>query len=125
LPKYKNQTSVKNVQSLSQLHDGVELKIYELLARKADDEQAAKYLQLAIQKSPGSLHLYDLLVRIYRKQRRYDEIHKLLDNAVLDTREKLKTRGLSDKRRGSLRRRLSAFEVRVASAKNRAMAKNA
>jgi hypothetical protein len=44
--------------------------IYETLASTANDDQAAKYLELAIRQSPTSLHLYDRLVRIYGRQRR-------------------------------------------------------
>lgn len=74
---------------LKRLHNGgvfiLETMAAEALARK-DFDGAIALLRRALVQRPSALHVYDKLVRIYGRLRRYNEIHTLLNTALSDPR---------------------------------------
>jgi hypothetical protein len=86
LPKIVNRRRLNQVNA-GRLHWSASSAILEELATTAPDSTAAEYLELAIRRSPGSVHLYDRLVKIYGRQRRYDRIVAILESGLAAARE--------------------------------------
>jgi len=109
LPSQRHRARVTDTIQTGAIHQSMSASILEELAKDANDnEQATIYLKHAIEQSPASLRLYDRLVRIYGRQRRYQQIHKLLEDGLASAKQK------------ELPRIVSGFEMRIAKAKERA-----
>ena len=62
-------------------HRSVKGRILEVIAADRQDEEAVQLFLLALEGQPTTMHLYDRLIRILGRLKRYESIHLLLEHA--------------------------------------------
>lgn len=119
LPKMANQRSITDVAMSVRFHASQVGSIYEALASISEADSATKYLEQAIQESPTRLHLYDRLVRIYGRHRRYEHIVPMLQCGLKYVRSRLTDSDVNSKQQTALKRAVAQFEARIECANRR------
>jgi len=80
LPKTINQASVYQLASSSRFHGSKKVEILGDLTDSVSAEDAIELLLLAVDDNPTTVHLYDKLVKLLGKIKRYESIHLILAN---------------------------------------------
>ncbi|WP_121626588.1 hypothetical protein [Poseidonibacter antarcticus] len=83
LPKKKNIGSNMSFASNVKFHKSKSIEILNQLTKNISVEDSIEILLLATANNPTSVHLYDKLVKLYGKIKKYDSIHILLSNAEI------------------------------------------
>jgi hypothetical protein len=81
LPKNIDKSSPLSLASNSRFHGSYKVAILSKITEGVSAEDAIEILMLATENSPTSVHLYDKVVKLLGKIKRYESIHLLLDSA--------------------------------------------
>jgi hypothetical protein len=80
LPSPKNRLHAL-IPDTAHYHSDRAVRILVELARHAPDEEAVRILLLAKDLRPSAVHVYDMLIRVLGRLKRYESIHLLLSDA--------------------------------------------
>lgn len=89
LPIDKNVIDFANSTSNIKFHKSKKVPILDLLAQNRNAEDAFEILLLAADGNSTSVHIYDKLIKLLGKIKRYESIHLLLRNAENDLNQAL------------------------------------
>ncbi len=89
LPIGKNATDFDNSTSNIKFHKSKKVPILDLLTQNRNAEDAIEILLLAVDGNSTSVHIYDKLIKLLGKIKRYESIHLLLRNAEDDLNQAL------------------------------------
>jgi hypothetical protein len=81
LPLPKNRRLSTTLKREDHFHKSLKVKILETIAAQRPDEDAVQLLLLALEGNTTTIHVYDRLIRLLGKLKRYESIHFLLENA--------------------------------------------
>jgi len=80
LPSVKNRLHAP-IPNTAHYHSDRAVRILVELARHTPDEEAVRVLLLAKDLRPHAVHVYDMLIRVLGRLKRYESIHLLLSDA--------------------------------------------
>lgn len=120
LPSELNRVPVNEFNETYIIHRSKRFKILEYVVQQGADEKAVQLLSAALDQSPTTIHLYDALLRVLGKLKRYEEIHNELNSA-----SQTLTRQLNSHQRGStsykhIEKALAQLRLRIQQAQRRA-----
>jgi len=81
LPIDKNISDSNYHSSKIRFHKSKKIPILDLISQNKSSEDAIEILLLAAEESPTSVHIYDKLIKLLGKVKRYESIHLLLKSA--------------------------------------------
>lgn len=81
LPSSKNQRASSVLTPKTKFHGTHKVSILTKVTEGVSAEDAIEILLLAVEDNPTSVHIYDKLVKLLGKLKRYESIHLLLENA--------------------------------------------
>ena len=90
LPKSKNINNHITFNTKLKFHETKKVEILTSLSQNTNAENAIDVLLLATENNPTSVHLYDELVKLLGKVKRYESIHLLLSDAERKLTNELK-----------------------------------
>jgi len=90
LPKSSNLDHHITFNTKLKFHETKKVEILTTLSQNTNAENAIDILLLATENNPTSVHLYDELVKLLGKVKRYEAIHLLLSDAERNLTDKLK-----------------------------------
>jgi hypothetical protein len=127
LPIDENVADSKYNSSKIRFHKSKKIPILDLTAQEKSAEDAIEILLLAAEGNPTSVHIYDKLITLFGKIKRYESIHLLLKSVEDELSEILsgKKRGTKEhkKYQKALRHIQGQKEKTLKNARNRAIAK--
>jgi hypothetical protein len=81
LPLPGNRRAPSTLTKTDHFHTSVKVRILEVLAADRPDEEAVQLFLLALEGQPTTMHIYDRLIRILGRLKRYESIYLLLEYA--------------------------------------------
>lgn len=81
LPSKKNISNASELAVNSRFHETHKVAILSKITEGVSSEDAIEILMIATEDNPSSVHVYDKIVRLLGKLKRYESIHLLLENA--------------------------------------------
>jgi hypothetical protein len=111
LPSAKNRLRTP-IPHTARYHGDRAIHILTELARQAPDEDAVRLLLLAKDLKPSAVHIYDMLIRILGRLKRYESIHLLLNDAERGLSELIAAEVHGSKRSLELMRAKEAIRMR-------------
>lgn len=120
LPVNKNITDLTKSPANIRFHKSKTVSILVLIAKDKNAEDAIEILLLAADGNPTSVHVYDKLIKLLGKIKRYESIHLLLRNAEDELNKSLSEKKTETKEYKKYQKALRHIQMQKEKALNRA-----
>lgn len=120
LPKRSSKSMPYELASKARFHSSHKVGILSELTKDVSAEDAIEILLLAAEDNPTSVHVYDRIVKLLGKIKRYESIHILLENAETNLLGQLKDIKEGTKQYSEYSKAISHIQLQREKAKERA-----
>ena len=120
LPSEHNISSTPAIVPNSKFHSTHKVAILTKITEGASAEDAIEVLLLAAEDNPSSVHIYDKIVKLLGKLKRYESIHLLLENAEKNLVNIARKSEEGSKEQRKYKKAISHMQLQRKQAKNRA-----
>ncbi|MDE8602704.1 hypothetical protein M3I01_007170 [Marinomonas sp. RSW2] len=120
LPKKTSKSTPYKLAAKTRFHGSQKVGILSELTKDVSAEDAIEILLLAADDNPTSVHIYDRIVRLLGKIKRYESIHILLENAEANLLEKIKDLRTGSKKHKKYSKAISHIQLQRHKARERA-----
>ena len=121
LPLEKNRTSKPSLKLNAKFHASRKVSILTKITEGVSAEDAIEILLLATEDHPTSVHIYDKLVRLLGKLKRYESIHLVLEHAENNLKRSSSQMVVGSKERRKYEKAISHVRLQREKARQRAV----
>lgn len=120
LPQKSSNSTPYELAAKARFHGSHKVGILSELTKDVSAEDAIEILLLAVEDNPTSVHVYDRIVRLLGKIKRYESIHLLLENAEGNLLNQLKDIKEGSKKYNEYSKAISHIQLQRKKARERA-----
>lgn len=120
LPKEQNSLENIRISPKIKFHTSKKIQILNHISEDISVEDSIQVLLLAVENNPTSVHLYDKLIKLFGKIKRYESIHLLLSDAQRQLLDKISSSNIKTKEYNKYKKALKHVKLQKKKALERA-----